>query len=292
MAETTPQKTWRVLDLINWTTKYLQEKGFPSPRSDVEWLLMDVLNCSRVDLYTDFEKPVKQSELGIFKTLLKRRLAHEPVQYIIGETEFMGFPFQVNESVLIPRPETEILVEKAVDWLRKQPKTFYRVIDIGAGSGCLGVSLARLAPHLELTLVDISEDALNVARKNARINKVTEQITCRQMDILTETPTEKFDLIVSNPPYIAVKELEHLQNDIQKFEPRTALVAGENGLIFYRRYAEFAKGWLVENGKIFLEIGGTHQSKSVMNLFRGNNWSEISLHKDYADQDRLLIAAP
>ncbi|MCF7804308.1 MAG: peptide chain release factor N(5)-glutamine methyltransferase [Candidatus Marinimicrobia bacterium] len=293
MSETTTeQKTWRVLDLINWTTDYLKEKGFPAPRSDVEWLLIHVLDCERVELYTDFEKPLQPGELSEFKALLKRRLSHEPVQYITGETEFMGYPFAVNESVLIPRPETEILVEHAVDWLRERESSGSRVLDIGTGSGCIAVSLGKLVPGIEVTALDNSLEALDVARSNAERNGVAEHIEFREQNILQTAPPDKYDLIISNPPYVANNEIEGLQEDIRKYEPENALVAGEEGLTFYQYFAKYAHQWITDGGRFMLEIGGTHQSEAIRELFANDGWSDISIIKDYNEQDRIVIAVP
>lgn len=280
---------WRVLDLINWTTNYLESKGFPSPRTDVEWLLTSVLECSRVELYTNFEKPLTSAETGQFKQLLNRRLNHEPVQYIIGETEFMGLPFQVNPSVLIPRPETEILVENAIDWLRARPEASRKILDIGTGSGCIAVSLARFVEGCEVVAIDVSEDALAVARKNADINQVADKITFQALDILTEDPPEiPYDLIVSNPPYIAEDEFDSLEKNITEFEPREALLSENSGLLFYRHFAEKFSEWLQSGGQIFVEIGGTHQSESVKQFFAQKHWNDIRFIKDYNGQDRVL----
>jgi len=294
MPETnTAPEIWRVIDLINWTTNYLQEKGFPSPRTDVEWMLTFVLECSRVDLYTNFEKPLTSAETGQFKQLLKRRLNHEPVQYIIGETEFMGLPFQVNPSVLIPRPETEILVEHAIDWLRARPKDSRKILDIGTGSGCITVSLARFVEDSEVIAIDVSEEALEVARDNAEINGVADKITFRQLDVLqNEPPGIQYDLIVSNPPYVSKDEFASLDKDISKFEPKNALIAEDSGLLFYRHFAENFSDWLQSDGQIFVEIGGSHQSDSIRKIFGEQNWSDIRFIKDYNDQDRVLVANP
>lgn len=293
MTDTTTQnKTWRVLELINWTTDYLKNKGFTSARSDVEWLLMDVLDCERMELYTGFEKPLKHSELDAFKKLLKRRVKNEPVQYIIGETEFMGYPFKVDESVLIPRPETEILVELAADWLRtKKKEKQLSVLDIGTGSGCIGVSVAKLVENSQVTLVDVSDEALSIARENADVNDVSDRVTLKQMDVLSEEPEGQYNLILCNPPYIAKDEMETLQEDIRKYEPKKALLAESDGLIFYRRFASAGKEWLAPKGRMMLEIGGSHQSEAIQKLFEENGWSEISVHQDYNEQDRIVTVS-
>lgn len=285
-------KTWRVLELINWTTNYLAEKRFDAPRSDVEWLLGAVLGCSRVQLYTDFEKPLTPEELRQFKTFLKQRMDHEPVQYIVGETEFMGLPFTVNPSVLIPRPETELLVEQAVDWLRTRPADRRKVLDVGTGSGCIAVSIAALVPHSQVIAVDISPQALEVARENAGRNLVTDQVELWQQDVLRETPERiPYDLVTSNPPYVGQEELPDLAPEIRNYEPEEALTA-EDGLLFYRRFAAAAREWLQPDGMLMTEIGGSHQVEPATALFRDQGWQSVAVRNDYNAQGRILKAQP
>ena len=285
-------RTWRVLELVNWTTNYLREKGFSSPRSDVEWLLCSVCQCSRVDLYTDFEKPLTRQELSEFKSLLKQRLKHKPVQYIIGETEFMGMPFRVNEHVLIPRPETELLVEHAVDWLRQRTEDRLTVLDIGTGSGCIAVSIGALVPKATVTAIDVSGEALKVAEENAHRNKVEERVHFLRKNILEEAPTDgPYHLIVSNPPYVGEEEFSTLDKAIRDYEPAEALVA-ENGLLFFRRFAASAKQWLESQGLLLVEIGGTHQVPAVTELFENAGWKDITIARDYNNQGRILQAHP
>ncbi|HKJ69691.1 MAG TPA: peptide chain release factor N(5)-glutamine methyltransferase [bacterium] len=285
-------RTWRVLELVNWTTNYLREKGFSSPRSDVEWLLCSVCQCSRVDLYTDFEKPLTRQELSEFKSLLTQRLKHKPVQYIIGETEFMGMPFRVNEHVLIPRPETELLVEHAVDWLRQRTEDRLTVLDIGTGSGCIAVSIGALVPKATVTAIDVSGEALKVAEENAHRNKVEERVHFLRKNILEEAPTDgPYHLIVSNPPYVGEEEFSTLDKAIRDYEPAEALVA-ENGLLFFRRFAASAKQWLESQGLLLVEIGGTHQVPAVTELFENAGWKDITIARDYNNQGRILQAHP
>jgi release factor glutamine methyltransferase len=285
------KKVWRIIELINWTTDYLDEKGFPSPRTDIEWLLTAVLDCSRMQLYADFQKPLTPSELAQFKSLLKQRLEHKPVQYIIGETEFMGMPFKVDERVLIPRPETEILVEHAVDWLRKQPQDSRNALDIGTGSGCIAVSIAALVTEANIIATDISEDALHIAKQNAELNEVTENIVFLQYNILEADPQNiPFNLIVSNPPYIGHQDSEMVQKDVLDYEPDIALFAGGEGLLFYEHFATRAADWLDEGGQIMLEIGGDHQVDSVTQIFQNNRWKNVRIIKDYNQRGRILAA--
>ena len=287
------KKVWRIIELINWTSDYLQEKGFLSPRTDVEWLLTSVLDCSRMQLYTDFQKPLSPTELAEFKSLLKQRLEHKPVQYIIGQTEFMGLSFAVDERVLIPRPETEILVEHAVHWLRNQPEESRKVLDIGTGSGCIAVSIAALVSEANVIATDISEDALQIAKQNAGLNKVTEKISFLQHDIIEEDPENvPFNLIVSNPPYIGRQDFEMVQKDVLDYEPDIALFAEGGGLLFYNHFASKASEWLCEGGQIMLEIGGDHQVNSVTEIFQDHPWKNVKMIKDYNQRGRILTATP
>ncbi|MBD3274182.1 MAG: peptide chain release factor N(5)-glutamine methyltransferase [Candidatus Marinimicrobia bacterium] len=285
------KKVWRIIELINWTADYLKDRDFPSPRTDVEWLLTSVLDCSRMQLYADFQKPLTPSELAKFKSLLKQRLEHKPVQYIIGQTEFMGLPFQVDERVLIPRPETEILVEHAVDWLRKQPQDSRKVLDVGTGSGCIAVSIAALVTGANVIATDVSEDALHIAKQNAELNKVTKNIAFLQNNILEADPQNvPFNLIVSNPPYISHQDSEMVQKDVLDYEPEIALFAEGNGLLFYEHFATRASGWLDKGGQIILEIGGDHQVDSVTEIFQDNSWNNVRIIKDYNQRGRILTA--
>jgi len=291
METATPSRTWRILELIHWTTDYLKDKGFPTPKTDVEWLLTAVLHCSRMQLYTDFEKPLTPAELLQFKGLLKERLTHKPVQYLIGETDFMGLTFQLNEQVLIPRPETELLVEEAVEYLRKCPEEQQRVLDIGTGSGCIAVSIAALVPRVRVWGIDNSESALDVANSNAGLHHVTEQVIFRNLDILSDDPPDiPFPLIVSNPPYISPDDFERIQKDVREFEPREALVAEENGLRYYKHFARHAQNWLIAGGRLMLEIGGTHQAQSINDIFTEAGWEHVTIRPDYNGQDRILSA--
>lgn len=288
---TDEKKVWRIIELINWTSDFLLDKGFPSPRTDVEWLLTSVLDCSRMQLYTDFQKPLTPTELAEFKKLLKQRLEYKPVQYIIGETEFMGLPFQVDERVLIPRPETEILVEHAVDWLRSQPQNSRNVLDIGTGSGCIAVSIAALVSEVKVTAMDISEEALQIAKQNAALNEVAERVTFLQDNIIEADPGNgPFNLIVSNPPYIGRQESEMVQKDVVDYEPDIALFAEDDGLVFYQHFASRSSEWLEKDGYLILEIGGDHQVEPVTEIFRQNNWKNVNIIKDYNQRGRILIA--
>jgi release factor glutamine methyltransferase len=246
----TDVKIWTVLELVTWSTTHLQEKKIDEARLTVELLLAHVLKMKRIQLYMNFDKPLTAEELASYKIVLKRRLSREPVHYIIGETEFMGFPFSVDTRVLIPRPETETLVEEAVRCCKSlRGGAAVSVLDIGTGSGCIAVSCARLLPGSVVHAVDISADALTLAKMNAERNGVA--VHFWEADIFADAPlvpAKKFDAIVSNPPYISADVYTTLQPEITEFEPRCAETDESDGLSFYRRIADIAKSMLEEDG--------------------------------------------
>ena len=203
-------QTWTILELLKVTTQFLSEKSIENPRLNAEHLLSHLLSLKRVDLYLQFERILTTAEVNQYRELIRRRAQYEPLQYIIGKTEFMGLCFEVSPDVLIPRPETELLVEEVLKLsVDLQAPT---ILDIGTGSGCIAISLAQLWPGSRIIATDVSEAALHMARNNAGVNNVAERIRFLLHDILNETlPVDSFDIIVSNPPYIAADEMEGLE---------------------------------------------------------------------------------
>lgn len=276
-----------VLELLNLTTTFFEQKGIDSARLNAELLLADILKCKRLDLYLAFDKPVKDEEVDNYRLFIKRRGNREPLQYILGYVEFYGLTFSVNKDVLIPRQETEILIEtvlKAVD--KESPLT---ILDIGTGSGIIAIALAKNLPNAKIFALDKSAEALVVARQNAEANGVENRTAFLQNDILSSSfpINDKLDIIVSNPPYVAHKEFQSLQKEIVAFEPDFAVTDFSDGLTFYRRIIEDAKNHLKENGKIFFEIGAG-QSAQVKSLFELHNFSSIEIRKDYSTIDRVI----
>jgi release factor glutamine methyltransferase len=284
-------KIWKVIDIINWGKEYLAEKKIPDARLNIELLLCKIINCKRIELYLNFDKPLTQTELADFKILLKRRLNFEPLQYILGETEFMGLPFILNSNVLIPRPETEILVEECINYCKKHFSTEQNIsiLDIGTGSGNISVSLAKLIPNSTITSIDINENILNLATENAKNNSVENQVNFIILNILENSfdDDRKFDFIISNPPYIDINEYELLEPDLKNFEPKNALTDFSDGLTFYRRISEISKTILNDNGIVAVEIA-YNQGKSVSDIFVSEGFSEVLLKKDYAGLDRIV----
>ena len=294
MSEVAAKKFWTILDLINWGTTYLSEKGFTDSRLSIELLLAHVLNLQRIQLYTNFDKPLSEDELATFKELFKRRLNHEPLQYLIGKTEFMGLEFSVDERVLIPRPDTEVLVEKVLELSKimfsNEPEI--KIFEIGSGSGCIAISLAKMIPTAKIISIDVSANALNVAKANAEKNGVSDQILFEEKDVFQRvgrlTP-DQCHLIVSNPPYISLQEYDELPADISKYEPRLALADEGDGLKFYHEIAKIANDILCENGVIVVEHA-YNQSEEVQKIFQVNGWPNTESIKDYSGNNRCVVA--
>lgn len=285
------KQKWQILDLLNSTTDYLTEKGIEDARLNTERLLGHSLNLSRVDLYLNYDRPLTSSELSQFKGYLKRRIRNEPLQYIIGETEFMSLTFKVNPSVLIPRPETEILVEKAIEICGKKfDRRNIKILDIGAGSGCIAVSLAKYLEGAEITALDVSKPALEVAEQNAHLNKRSEKICFLEFDFLDQTFTssEKFDVVVSNPPYISSADFENLPEEIKAHEPSIALKDGPDGLRFFRRIAEACGTLLHKDGFVMVEVG-LGQADAVKDIFSANGYTKIEALQDLNNIERIVF---
>jgi len=286
------QKRWTVLEILNWTANYLTEKGFENGRLNAEILLAHVLNCNRVRLYLNFDRPLDMKELAGFKDLLKKRLNHEPLQYISGKTEFMSLPFTVGPGVLIPRPETEILVEKTIEYCQSMNSEINTItlLDAGTGSGNIAVALAKNISDCRIYAVDISGSALTIAQENARLNGIEEKIEFAQINALDPWQAEYknyFDVIVSNPPYVSLSEYSLLPEEIKNFEPQKSLLAGKDGLDFYLQIMHILEYLLKDQGKVFFEIG-EKQAERLRDIYSKAGFKNIKIHKDLAGKDRVL----
>lgn len=273
-------RTWRVIDLIQWGTRYFTDRSIPNARLEVEWLLAHQLGLERVDLYVQHDRPLTAGELAGFKGIVQRRVAGEPFQYILGKAPFYGRDFALTPAVLIPRPETEVLIQV----LRKapEPKT---ILDVGTGSGCLAITAALLYPQARVTARDISQEALDVARENAR-RLGAANVVFQEMDFLQATPEDKYDAILCNPPYVAADEVSTLQREIREHEPLAALTDGADGLTWFRRLAEAGPGLLNPGGRLIVELGGTPQAGAVRAIFEAAGFALI-LHKDLQGEERV-----
>lgn len=281
---------WTIKEILNWTKQYFENKGVENPRLDAEVLLCAVLKCQRVKLYLDFDYPLSREELATMRKYVERRANFEPLAYIVGERAFMRNSLKVTPATLVPRPETELLVEslvKAAPYL--QPEGAIKILDIGTGSGAIIVSLLDYLPKAVGVGVDISNDALAVAKENAEKLGVKERVAFRQSDVFSRVPLEKkFDIIVSNPPYIPAADIATLARDVQQ-EPRGALDGGADGLDFYRRICAEAAEHLAADGLLAFEIG-INQSEAVCALCLEHGFKKAVVRKDYAGIDRMVFA--
>jgi release factor glutamine methyltransferase len=258
-----PLETWTVGRLLEWTSGWLRARTADSPRLDAEVLLAWVLQCDRISLYTRFDEVVASEPRAAFRELVKRRGQGEPVAYLTGRKEFFSLSFHVTPDVLVPRPETELLVVRGIDLCRHLDSP--RIADVGTGSGAIAVALARHLPHARITGIDISPAALEVARQNAESHGVAQRVKLLQGDLLGDLPQdEMFDLIVSNPPYIREDEFAGLPADVREYEPRTALVAGPLGIEPLQRLAAMSANWLAAHGWMLVEIGPVELSEQVL----------------------------
>lgn len=280
---------WTIKSLLNWTTDYLAKKGIENPRADAQILLAHVLKCNKVDLIIRYNEEPREAERARFRELIQRRVASWPVAYLVGSRDFYLLSFEVSPDVLIPRPDTETLVLEALGFLKPLNKP--AILDIGTGSGCIAVSIAHQKKDSLVTAIDISPDALAVAKRNASKHCVAERITFFQGDLFAPLPPGRsFDLIVSNPPYIAQGEFAGLAPDVRDHEPRVALDGGPDGLAFYRRIAMGAGKYLLPGGKLLIEIGYS-QEEAVRGIFGFQNELELgSTLKDVAAHPRVIAA--
>ena len=279
-------KTWRIIDIINWGEKYLKEKSFDSPRNEIEILLLHLIGCKKIDLYLDFEKVIKPEDLIILRGWIKRRVKREPIQHIIGHSEFYGRRFIVNQDVLIPRPETETIIDTSISALSKKNNPV--IVDIGTGSGCIGITLALEIPHSKVFAIDVSEAALSIAKKNAELYNL-KNIEFIKMDFLSEDINHNVDLLVSNPPYIPQKEISSLMRDVKEYEPMMALTDNGNGLVFYQKLSKIIPDVVKKNGVTILEVGrGNHYNK-VKEVFSKEGYSDIETIRDLNKDIRVLM---
>ncbi len=248
---------------------------------EADWIISHVTKMSQEDFIKN-PREITDEEQTEIMDIVSRRNSGEPLQYILGETEFMGLTFKVNELVLIPRQDTETLVETVVKKIKDKE---VRVLDIGTGSGCVGISIAKLCPNADVTLLDYSEAILEVASENAKLNGV--EVKLQHCDILEEIPEGKFDVIVSNPPYIETDTIFSLDNIVTNYEPPEALDGGFDGLLFYQRIAEIAPQIMDENSYIAFEIG-YEQGEAVSEILDEAEFSGIKVIKDPCDNDRVV----
>ena len=299
-----------VLEAIQKSTDFLAKKGIESPRLQTELLLAHLLKLPRMKLYLNFECALTPAETDALRELVKRRGQHEPLQHLTGSTSFCGYEIAVNRHALVPRPETELLAEMGWQFLlqlseERVPRapnsmaegdgasqsSALRVLDFGTGTGCIAIALAAKCPAAKIIATDISSEALALARENAARNNAAERIEFLPGNGFASLPGGmRFDLIVSNPPYIPSGEIAALQPEVRDFDPRVALDGGADGLDFYRKLATEARPFLKPTGKIMLEFGDG-QADAIGKIFETEKWVVEAVREDYSHRQRILIAS-
>jgi release factor glutamine methyltransferase len=279
-----------VLEIIQKSTEYLSRKGVESPRLQSESILAHVLALPRMQLYLNFERKLSDDQVATCRELVQRRGSREPLQHLVGTVSFCGLEIRVGRQALIPRPETEQLAEHAESLLPSGGTSNPTLLDFGTGSGCIAIALATRCPHARVSALDVSTEALTLARTNAELHKVLNRIDFLEGNGFSALPPDAhFDLIVSNPPYIPSAEIDTLEMEVKDFDPRLALDGGIDGLDFYRMLATEAAGHLNPRGAMVLEFGDG-QARLIADLLRRQNWIVDPPRSDYSGRDRFLIA--
>ncbi|HLF15431.1 MAG TPA: peptide chain release factor N(5)-glutamine methyltransferase [Bacteroidota bacterium] len=284
----TPPST--ILPALRWAEDVLRKGRIDEARLTAELLMCHLLGCERIRLYVEFEKILRGDEVDAFVGLIRRRLSHEPLQYITGETDFMGIRINVDRRVLIPRPETEVLTEEMLGYCRGRGPSPLRILDVGVGSGNIAVALAHYHPPADIVGVDISQDALDVAGSNIRRHNLEGRISLLRADVLRdELPFRegRFDAIVSNPPYIPSAEMAGLDPEIRLFEPAIATTDGGDGLSFFRRLAVIATSLLAEGGVLMVETA-YNQARGVERIFLGRSLRDTGVARDLSGIERVV----
>ena len=283
-------EAWTVGRLLNWTASYLAPQS-SSPRLDAEVLLAAARNCERIELYTAFDQQPSEQVLATFRELVRRRAQGEPVAYLVGQREFYSLTFRVTPDVLIPRPETEDLIVALLDEVQRREKSEpLSIADVGTGSGIIAICAAKRIPHCHVTAIDISQAALAVARANAEQHAVDEQMDFVESDLLAQLPDARFDLIVSNPPYVSEAEFGELPREVADYEPRGALLAGRTGTEVIERLVAEAATRLKPAGALIVEISPMIESRVREQFAAQGGYDLLSTVKDLAGRPRVVIA--
>ena len=278
-----------VHDILNDATHDFEEADIPSARLDAEVLLSFCLGCDRLEFYKNPDMIISETQLAAFRNLIARRLQWEPVAYITSRKEFWSFSLEVNNSVLIPRPDTEVIVEEALNLCRKMDSSEIKILDIGTGSGAIALALAAEITGAKVVATDISEAAVNLAKKNAAALGLKEKIDFRHGNLF-EPVNGFFDIIICNPPYISAREYEKLPTGVKDYEPREALWAGKSGLEFYEKLIYQAAAFLQKNGWLLLEIGAKQESGVRGIMEAAGFYDSIEMRRDYAGLPRVIKA--
>lgn len=281
---------WTVAGLLAWTAEYFTRQALDAPRLSAEILLAHALRCDRIELYTRHDARPSPAQREAFRETVRQAATGRPIAYLIGYKEFFSLRFEVTPDVLIPRPETELLVERTIHLVRAAPNEIRRILDVGAGSGCIAISLARHLPDVTICANDVSAAALEVAKRNARRHDVHERIEFRLGDLLEPwIDGPPFDVIVSNPPYVATGDAASLAANVRDYEPHAALFAGDDGLSILRRLATQTPQHLTPAGHLLLEVA-YDQAIAVRGLLDECGWTAIVAYKDLAQHERVVHA--
>ena len=277
--------SWRIIDVINWGVDYFENKSLENPRLEIEVFLQHILDCKKIDLYVNFDNEVSSPDLNTLKGYIKRRLKNEPSQYIVSKSNFYGRNFYVDNNVLIPRPETEILINACIEFLSMKDNP--EIIDIGTGSGCIGITLAKEIPSSNVIAIDCSEKALAVAEKNAK-NIGIKNIDFVKSDFLKQTMDLRADLLVSNPPYIPKEDISTLMADVKEYEPSEALTDNLDGLEFYRIFSKKFDLMIKTDGALIVEVGQDKHPLEAKKIFEKSGHANIEMINDYNGDIRVL----
>ncbi len=277
----TVAKPLRIIDLINRGMGHFKEKGIDNARREMEWFLCEILHCKRIDLYLRFEEILLGNDLEKLRSMIKRRIKGEPFQHIIGKGSFYGREFKVNQHVLTPRPETEVLIER----LQKNGEVS-SLLDVGTGTGCIAITAALENLADQLFATDKSSQALEVAQENMELHSI-KTVQLARHDFLTQQFKSTFEVVISNPPYIAQNEMDTLQSEVQEFDPLAALTDENDGLTFYRRFADQFGTLVHPGGYLLLEFGGNPQKEAVDSIFK-NAGLNTEFFKDLQGDYRVV----
>ena len=299
MSSASGQDTaWTVGRLLDWTTDWFGARQVEGGRLAAELLLARAMGCRKIELYTRYETEPTDEQRAQFRELVGQAGEHTPIAYLLGVREFFSLEFEVSPAVLVPRPETEALVQRMIDLARQSPERSWQVLDVGTGSGCIAIGVARYAENVSVVASDVSPDALAVAAANVERHGLTDRVRPVEADGLDLpadcVPAGGFDAIVSNPPYISEQAFPSLPPNVRDHEPKLALVAeaGSDGLVMYRRFAAEAPGLLAPGGRLLVEVGHD-QPDEVREIFAAAGWDYVGAHRDPADPyDRVLEFAP
>lgn len=293
----TPSEVWTILRMLQWTTEHLKKHGSPSARLDAEVLFAHARKCQRIDLYAAFNEEPPEEVKAVFRDLVKRRASGEPVAYLVGKKEFFSLPFIVNQGCLIPRNETEHIITECIDRIKKAQGPL-RIADVCTGSGCIAITIAkecqRLSVPASIIAIDLSPEALDIARQNVELHKVADRVELMQADLLDTIPQDSCDFILSNPPYVSEDEYTKLDKSVRNYEPKMALVAGESGTQIIRRLIEQAAVILKPGGWLIFEHSPMNAQKCQEILSQSQTpsgpWSDVRTIKDLSGLARVTLA--